>query len=150
MSLLRKMNSWLYFIVLRTNFVSNHKLVSSRTGKVVKLDVSREAVDTEPVEEVLPGRYSVFNLDPKVSKIFVGGIPAGVEVDRSILSTSYDGEIEDLRLNDQFIGLWNFMSSGTNNNYQRGAMERLVNSNLVLNTPCCWEVTLLLVIVIVG
>lgn len=101
---------------------------------MVKLDVSREGVDTEPVEEVLPGRYSVFNLDPKVSKIFVGGIPAGVEVDQSILSVSYDGEMEDLRLNDQFIGLWNFMSSGTENNYQRGAMGRFVNSDLHLNT----------------
>ncbi|XP_050725715.1 laminin subunit alpha-like isoform X5 [Eriocheir sinensis] len=100
------------------------KIAIERTGKVVKLDVSREDVDTEPVEEVLPGRYSVFNLDPKVSKIFVGGIPAGVEVDRSILSVSYDGQMEDLRLNDQFIGLWNFMSSGTENNYQRGAMGR--------------------------
>lgn len=114
--------------------MSNPKPVPSRTGKVVKLDVSREDVDTEPVEEVLPGRYSVFNLDPKVSKIFVGGIPAGVEVDRSILSTSYDGEMEDLRLNDQFIGLWNFISVGTNNNYQRGAMERFVDSDLYLYT----------------
>lgn len=105
--------------------------------------MSREGVDTEPVEEVLPGRYSVFNLDPKVSKVFVGGIPAEVEVDRSILSTSFDGEMEDLRLNDQFISLWNFMSNGTNNNYQRGAMERFVNSDPYLNTACYWETTLL-------
>ena len=97
-----------------------------RLGKVVKLDVSREDVDSEPIEGMLPGRYSVFNLDPKVSKIFVGGIPAGVEVDRHILSTSFDGEIEELKLNDQFVGLWNFMSNGTSNNYQRGAIQRFV------------------------
>lgn len=121
----------------RMTSVINLKLAPSRTGKVVKLDVSREGVDADPVEEVLPGRYSVFNLDPKVSKIFVGGIPAEVEVDRSILSTSYEGEMEDLHLNDQFIGLWNFMSNGTNNNYQRGAMERFVNSHSSLNTACC-------------
>ena len=90
------------------------------------LTVSQEGVNTEPIEEVLPGGYSLFNLDPKVTKIFVGGIPAGIEVDGSILSTSFDGEIEDLHLNDQFIGLWNFMSNGTNNNYQRGALERWV------------------------
>uniref|UniRef100_A0A0P4VVW3 Laminin subunit alpha n=1 Tax=Scylla olivacea TaxID=85551 RepID=A0A0P4VVW3_SCYOL len=100
------------------------KVTVERIGKVVKLDVSREGVDSEPIEGVLPGRYSVFNLDPKVSKIFVGGIPAGVEVDRHILSTSFDGEMEDLQLNDQFVGLWNFISNGTSNNYQRGALQR--------------------------
>lgn len=125
--------------------MSDVKPLPSRTGKLVKLDVSREGVDTDPVEKVLPGRYSVFNLDPKVSKIFVGGIPAGVEVDRSILSTSYDGEMEDLRLNDQFIGLWNFMSNGTNNNYQRGAMERFVKRQMdklthrqTVRVTCTW------------
>lgn len=82
--------------------------------------------EPEPVELILSGRFSVFNLDPKVSKIYVGGIPAGVEVDSDIRSTSFDGNMEDLRLNDQPIGLWNFMADGTNNIEQRGAMERLV------------------------
>lgn len=90
----------------------------------MKLSVHREEMEGEPVETVLPGRFSVFNLDPKVSKIYVGGIPAGVKVDRAIASTSFYGQMEDLRVNDQPIGLWNFMNDGTNNNHQRGALER--------------------------
>lgn len=94
----------------------------------MKLYVDREEMQGEPVEEVLPGKYSVFNLDPKVSKIYVGGIPAGTQVNRAILSTSFYGKMEDLRLNDQPIGLWNFKMDGTNNNQQRGALERLENA----------------------
>ncbi|XP_069958976.1 laminin subunit alpha isoform X2 [Cherax quadricarinatus] len=100
------------------------KITIERTGKLVKLYVDREEMQGEPVEEVLPGKYSVFNLDPKVSKIYVGGIPAGTQVNRAILSTSFYGKMEDLRLNDQPIGLWNFKMDGTNNNQQRGALER--------------------------
>ncbi|XP_042212496.1 laminin subunit alpha-like isoform X1 [Homarus americanus] len=100
------------------------KITVERTGKLVKLSVHREEMEGEPVEQVLPGRFSVFNLDPKVSKIYVGGIPAGVEVNSAIRSTSYYGQMEDLRLNDQPIGLWNFMMDGTNNIEQRGAVER--------------------------
>ncbi|XP_064094479.1 laminin subunit alpha-like isoform X2 [Macrobrachium nipponense] len=103
------------------------QIIVERTGKVVKLSIQREVdgdIDAGSVEEVLPGRFSVFNLDPKVSKIFVGGIPAGVEIDKSIRSTSFFGQIEDLRINDRPLGLWNFIHNGTNNIYQRGALER--------------------------
>ncbi|XP_071537849.1 laminin subunit alpha isoform X2 [Panulirus ornatus] len=100
------------------------KIVVERIGKVVKLSVHREEMEGEPVETVLPGRFSVFNLDPKVSKIYVGGIPASVKVDGAIASTSFYGQVEDLRVNDHPIGLWNFMTDGTNNNRQRGALER--------------------------
>ncbi|XP_069164876.1 laminin subunit alpha isoform X2 [Procambarus clarkii] len=100
------------------------KITVERTGKLVKLSVDREEMEGEPMEKVLPGRYSVFNLDPKVSKIYIGGIPAGIDVNSAISSTSFYGQLEDLRLNDQPIGLWNFMTDGTNNNQQRGALER--------------------------
>lgn len=110
-----------------------------RTGKVLKLSVQREEMEgePEPVELILSGRFSVFNLDPKVSKIYVGGIPAGVEVNSDIRSTSFDGNMEDLRLNDQPIGLWNFMADGTNNIAGQGAMERLVNSGFLVVLQHC-------------
>lgn len=104
---------------------ANH---NSRTGKLVKLSIVYEDEDKNEaiasVENELPGTYSVFNLDAGVSKIFIGGIPAGVQVDRTIRSTSFYGQLEDFRLNDRPIGLWNFMSNGTNNIQQRGALER--------------------------
>lgn len=94
---------------------------------MVRLLVEREGMQTEPIEKVLPGRYSVFNLHPTVTKIFAGGIPLGVKVDNAVRSTSFIGEMEDLRINDRPIGLWNFMQQGTNNNRQ-GAMARSVRS----------------------
>lgn len=78
------------------------------------------------VENELPGTFSVFNLDPGVSKIFIGGIPPGVQVDQAIRSTSFYGHVEDFRLSDRPIGLWNFMSNGTNNVQQHGALERYI------------------------
>ncbi|XP_047502805.1 laminin subunit alpha-like isoform X1 [Penaeus chinensis] len=99
-----------------------------RTGKLVKLSIVYEDEDKSEaiasVEHELPGTFSVFNLDPGVSKIFIGGIPPGVQVDSAIRSTSFYGQVEDFRLSDRPIGLWNFMSNGTNNIQQRGALER--------------------------
>ncbi|KAF2360979.1 Laminin G domain [Trinorchestia longiramus] len=59
-----------------------------------------------------------------VSRVFVGGIPDGVEVANSIRSTSYRGQIEELKINDHTIGLWNFLGNGTNNVQGRGGFER--------------------------
>lgn len=99
-----------------------------RTGKLVKLSIVYEDEDKNEaiasVENELPGTFSVFNLDPGVSKIFIGGIPPGVQVDQAIRSTSFYGHVEDFRLSDRPIGLWNFMSNGTNNVQQHGALER--------------------------
>ncbi|XP_076046327.1 laminin subunit alpha isoform X4 [Oratosquilla oratoria] len=104
------------------------KISIDRTGKVMKLSVHREDADgievIDSVEEVLPGTQSVFNLDSKASKIFVGGIPPGVEVDNSIHTTSFYGKIEEVRLGNRPLSLWNFMANGTNNIADRGSKER--------------------------
>ena len=68
--------------------------------------------------------YSLFG--EQVSRVFVGGIPADVEVDPSIQSTSYVGDVEELIINSHTIGMWNFLANGTNNNQGLGAIERRV------------------------
>lgn len=60
----------------------------------------------------------------QVSRVFVGGIPADVEVDNSIQSTSYSGQVEELNINGHTIGLWNFLNNGTNNIQGYGSPER--------------------------
>lgn len=67
-------------------------------------------------------------IPPQVSRVFVGGIPADVDVDRSIQSTSYTGQMEELSINGHDIGLWNFLDDGTSNIRARGAFERFEHS----------------------
>ncbi|XP_018008782.1 laminin subunit alpha [Hyalella azteca] len=104
------------------------KISVERTGMVVSLNVHYEdnAGDERvaTVTRVMPGRSSVLNLSPKVSRVFVGGIPEGIEVANSIRSTSYRGQVEELKINDHTIGLWNFRNNGTNNVHGHGAPER--------------------------
>ena len=61
-----------YFASLAHNYVNSEKnMINSRTGMVVRLNVHWEDGDgveqIESVSRVLPGRYSVLNLSPKVS-----------------------------------------------------------------------------------
>ena len=66
----------------------------------------------------------------QVSRIYVGGIPAGVKVDDALMSRRYYGQLEDLRINNRPIGLFNFMTNGTTNiAASKGAKERYLHFN---------------------
>ncbi|CAH1115894.1 unnamed protein product [Psylliodes chrysocephalus] len=99
-------------------------------GFNAKLSIREELQDGNeyitPVEKSLSGPYTIFNLDNKNSKIFVGSIPNNYQVAEGLDSGSFDGEMEDLVIGNTPLSLWNF-NYGYENNH--GALERnkLVN-----------------------
>lgn len=80
---------------------------------------SREAVFT--AETILPGNFSVLNLDRNHSKLFVGGLQPTFGAQEGIVEVSLEGQVEDLMLGSTLVGLWDFIySSGENS----GSIER--------------------------
>lgn len=55
------------------------------------------------------GVYSVLNLDKDHSKFFIGGLPPSFEAPSSIEYTTYSGQMQDVIVNGEPIGLWNFI-----------------------------------------
>lgn len=100
-----------------------HQVIVERTGKDVKLTVREQLEDGKEhlheKEEVLEGPQTVFDLNRENSKLFVGGYPPDFSSNSPY--SSFEGELEDLRIGDQEVGLWNFID-GQNNNH--GAIER--------------------------
>lgn len=96
-----------------------------RTGKNVKL-ILREEIDEEKdrilvTEQVLPGSNTVFNLDLKQSKLFVGGYPPSFQIQGEVTVNVFEGEMEELVIGDVPVSFWNFVDA--ENNIQ-GAYER--------------------------
>lgn len=102
-----------------------HQVIVERTGNNVKLIVRVEGEDESDqlheVEETLPGSHSIFNVDPENSKLFVGGYPPDFNIQEGVKYSSFEGQIEDFRIGDQEVGLWNFVDGQDNNH---GALER--------------------------
>lgn len=100
-----------------------HKAVVQRNGENVNFFVIEEVDGVEVVHKtsaVLPGPPSEFDVDQD-SKLFVGGIPPDYNVQDSLRYSSFEGQIEQLKIGDSDIGLWNFID-GQNN--KDGAIER--------------------------
>ena len=123
--------------------VTNDRLVSDnvwyqavvqRTGKSVRLTVRAEKeageVEVTTKEAVLPGTFSVFNLDQDLSKIFIGGYPQTAKIQPTVLYASFRGEVEEVMIGDTAVGLWNFVEAA--NVY--GAVERDKLKNLQEST----------------
>lgn len=53
--------------------------------------------------------HSVLNLDKDHSKFFIGGLPPSFEAPSSIEYTTYSGQMQDVTVNGEPIGLWNFI-----------------------------------------
>lgn len=102
-----------------------HQVIVDRTGKDVKLSIREELEDGKDRlhenEETLPGSQSILDLSRENSKLFVGGYPADFNAQDKLKYSSFEGEIEDLRIGDEEIGLWNFVDGQNNND---GAVER--------------------------
>ena len=77
-------------------------------------------------EQSLPGSHSIFNLDQEKSKLFVGGFPPSFQVQDSVVSSSFDGEMEELMIGDVPVSFWNFVD-GENNNMPAYERDKLVN-----------------------
>lgn len=102
-----------------------HQVIVERTGNDVKLIVREEIADgKDQLHEVvgkIPGTDSVFNVDAENSNLFVGGYPPDYNIQDGLKYSSFEGQIEDLRIGDQEAGLWNFIDGQDNNH---GALER--------------------------
>lgn len=100
-----------------------HQAIVERTGNDVKLTIKEELEDgkvlAHEVQDRLSGNNNIFDLNKDNTRIFVGGSP---ELNSKELKyNSFEGEIEDLRIGDEKVGLWNFVDAQNNND---GARER--------------------------
>lgn len=91
-----------------------YQAVIERTGSVAKLIIREEDEDKEIKEHIskpkhLTGSNSSFDVD-KNSRLFIGGIrPEDTPTESQIETASFEGEIENLKINDDAIGLWNLV-----------------------------------------
>lgn len=99
-----------------------YEAIVERTGKAVTFTIREEDDDGNEKlivrKEELPGDQTNFNLDDK-SRLFVGG--HSDVLPESIKQSSFEGEIEGVKIGDRDVGLWNFVDA---NNNQIGAAER--------------------------
>ncbi|KAG8193252.1 hypothetical protein JTE90_005598 [Oedothorax gibbosus] len=91
-----------------------HQVIIERTGKTCTITVKGKDVPDSVVEGYLPGTYSVFNLDPKVSKFFIGGINENLLLPDTLQNFHFDGCIEDVIFGETPVGLWDFVKSENN------------------------------------
>ncbi|XP_015602424.1 laminin subunit alpha [Cephus cinctus] len=124
--------------MISNKFVSDNvwrQVIVDRTGKNIKLivreDIGEGKYKEFVKEQVLPGSYSIFNLDQEQSKLFVGGYPSSFQIQNSVTSSSFDGEMEELVIGDIPVSFWNFID-GENN--RQGAIERNMLINLKPST----------------
>ncbi|KAH0550044.1 laminin subunit alpha [Cotesia glomerata] len=114
--------------IINKKYVSDNvwrQIIVDRTGKNVKLivreDIGEGKDDSYVEEQVVPGTYSIFNLDQDHSKLFVGGYPTSFQTPDAVTASSFEGQMEDLVIGDIPVSFWNFIK-GENN--REGAMER--------------------------
>lgn len=103
-----------------------YQVIIDRTGPVVKLTIREEDKDGRSVikhteEALADGPYTIFNLDKDKSKLFVGGYPPSFDMQTSVKSSSFEGQMEELVVGDTRLGFWNFVDGEENN---KGAPQR--------------------------
>lgn len=102
-----------------------HQAIVERTGDKVKLIIRDESDDGKEqlyeAEEHLKDPNAIFDLSRENSKLFVGGLSSDFNAQDEVKYPSFEGEIEDLRVGDERVGLWNFVDGQNNND---GARER--------------------------
>ncbi|XP_051171945.1 laminin subunit alpha [Leptopilina boulardi] len=122
-----------------TKIVNNNKTVSDnvwrqliveRTGRNVKLilreDVGEGKEKLYVKEQSLPGSNTVFNLDLKKSKLFVGGYPPSFQIQDDVTVNYFEGEMEELVIGDVPVSFWNFVDA-ENNFRQAIERDKLIN-----------------------
>ncbi|CRK95483.1 CLUMA_CG008952, isoform A [Clunio marinus] len=100
-----------------------YEAIVERSGKAVTFTIREEDENGNEQlivkKEELPGDQTNFDIDDN-SRLFVGGY-SDYQMPDSIKQSSFEGEIEGLKIGDRDVGLWNFVD-GQNNNL--GAVER--------------------------
>lgn len=116
--------------VINKKYVADGKwyqAIVDRSGNHINLIIREENENGEEqlVEEKqeLTGSYSVFNIGPE-SRLFVGGSDVSLPTD--IKQSSFEGQIEEFKIGDQDVGLWNFVD-GQNNNMASIERDRLIS-----------------------
>lgn len=101
-----------------------YQVIVDRTGNNVKLQIRDEDDNGEEIfsetPHELPGDQNLFNWDDN-SRIFVGGYPPDYKMQDSVKYNSFSGQIEDFRIGNEPVGLWNFVDGQGNTD---GAQER--------------------------
>lgn len=110
-----------------------HQAIVERTGDKVKLIIREEVDGVEQIHEtedtMSGGANNIFDLNRENSKIFVGGIPPDFNIQDELKYSSFEGDIEDLRIGDEKVGLWNYVD-GQNNNDGASERDQLVASEV--------------------
>lgn len=94
-----------------------HHIQVSHDGPDVTLTVSDEVQGKEELHKTtgtLSGNTAIFNFDPEKTKLFVGGYPQDFQIQDGLKESSFEGQIENLRIGDQDVGLWNFVDAQDN------------------------------------
>lgn len=113
--------------IIGKKYVADNKwyqAIVDRSGQKVKLtirdenDNGDEVFAETPFE--LPGDHNLFHWDDN-SRIFVGGYPPDYKMQDSVKYNSFVGQIEDFKIGDKDVGLWNFVDGQSNTD---GAIER--------------------------
>ncbi|KIH51696.1 laminin G domain protein [Ancylostoma duodenale] len=103
-------------IILDTRVSDNQwrQLNVERIGKTAT--VKLYAPNSDQVEEqkkaTAEGNKSILNLHQTMSRLFVGGIPPGSRIASEVRNRDFEGDIEDLTLHGEPVGLWNAKSGG--------------------------------------
>ncbi|CAI4221509.1 unnamed protein product [Auanema sp. JU1783] len=123
-------------IKLETRVVDNlwRKIEVERIGKSATVTLSKpngeDVAETKKASST--GNKSVLNLHQTQSRLFVGGIPAKSQIDRSVRNRLFYGDIEELLLHGEPVGLWNARNGGMVN--VNGAPRRYRSDGSSSNT----------------
>ncbi|KAK0176557.1 hypothetical protein PV328_000678 [Microctonus aethiopoides] len=119
--------------IISNKFVSDNiwrQIIVERTGKNVKLIVREDIGEGKDQlfvkEQVLPGTYSIFNLDQEQSKLFVGGYPSSFQIQDEVTASSFEGHMEELVVGDIPMSFWNFIK-GENNQQDAPERDKLID-----------------------
>ncbi|SPP85142.1 laminin subunit alpha [Drosophila guanche] len=92
-----------------------YQAVVDRVGSVAKLTIREQLPNGEVVEHQseptqLEGSQNILHVD-RNSRLFVGGYPGAPDfaAPEDITANYFNGDIEDLRIGDENVGLWNFV-----------------------------------------
>ncbi|VDK75274.1 unnamed protein product [Litomosoides sigmodontis] len=105
------------------------KVAVDRIGKTVTLRLSSPNSGNYEEEKVrtVDGFKSVLNLHQKKSRLFVGGIAPGINISPDVHNREFSGDIEDLRIHGETVGLWNSKKGGNYN--VQGAKKKIFTAS---------------------
>lgn len=89
-----------------------YEAIVERKGKDIKFMIREQDEITKQdkittKEDVLSGGQSNFDLDEN-SRLIVGGY-SDFQIPSEIKQSSFEGEVQDLKIGDEHVGLWNFI-----------------------------------------